>query len=127
MAFQLKRDTTPLGVTILRLVSSGRITGAEAADIMKEIAPGGAHHRLPMLVISKDDVEVTAEARRVFTRRVEDGDPPTAIVSTSTVLRVTVNFIGRVNGNNNMRLFAGEPEALRWLDTQCARANDGAA
>ena len=121
MPSQLQRDTTPAGVPIVRLSSTGLIQAAEAADLMKEISPGGQHHGLPMLVISGDGVEVTAEARRVFTQRVGDEEgPPTAIVSSSMVMRVTINFIGRVNGNANMRLFSSEPEAVQWLDQMCA-------
>jgi hypothetical protein len=121
MPYQLQRDTTPAGVSIVRLDSSGRILAVDATEMMKEISPGGQHHGLPMLVISNDGVEVTAEARRIFTQRVGDeAGPPTAIVSTSMVMRVTINFISRVNGNTNMRLFSTEPDAVQWLDAMCA-------
>jgi hypothetical protein len=122
MPYQFKRETTPGGVPMLRNHSSGRVTAAEAVELLRDLSPGGAYHGLPMLVIT-DVIEITPEARRVFTQSVgEKAGPPMAIVSSSTVLRVTVNFISRVNGTANLRFFATEAEALRWLDDACARA-----
>jgi hypothetical protein len=119
MPYQLTRDTTPLGVPILRNVSHGRVTAAEAADLLKDLGPGGPFHGLPMLVLT-EVVDVSPEARRVFTQTAGDkAGPPVAIVSKSTVLRVTVNFISRINGAANLRFFASEADALCWLDEVC--------
>lgn len=120
MPYQFTRQTTPRGVSILRNVSTGRVTADEAGALLKDLAPGGPYHGLPMLVLS-DAIEITPEARRVFTQTIGDKvGPPMAIVSTSTMLRVTINFISRVNGTANLRFFATEAEALRWLDEACA-------
>src|SRR5262245_50041624 len=105
MSFSMKSDVTPEGLRITRLDSSGRITESEAAAMMKALSPGGEHHGLPLLVVSEPGTEVTADARRVFTTGiVDDLGLPAAIVSASVVLRVTVNFISRVNGNPRTRL-----------------------
>jgi hypothetical protein len=123
MPYQLSHDKTPAGVPMVRYISSGRILAGEAAELMTQISAGGPFYGLPMLVISMEGVEVTAEARRVFTQRIDDEKgAPTAIVTTNVVMRVTINFIGRVNRGANMRMFATEAEALRWLDEQCAPA-----
>jgi hypothetical protein len=120
MPYTLNNEDTPNGLHITRLVASGRIADEEAGRLMKELSQ--SFSGLPMLCIATDDLEVTAEARRVFTTRVgNDAAVPSAIVTHSVVMRVTVNFIGRVNGNNNTRLFGGEAEALKWLEETCLK------
>jgi len=37
---------------------------------------------------------------------------------TNPVLRVTANFIARIQGRKKTRMFSGEPEALQWLDAR---------
>jgi hypothetical protein len=120
MPYTLKIEETPNALRITRLTTSGRITEPEADELMKELAPGGPYSGLPMLAVTGENTEVTADARRVFTTRVGvDGAVPSAIVTTSAIMRVTVNFIGRVNGNHTTRLFANEREAIQWLEQTC--------
>ena len=122
MPTNVEIETTANHLRIARMISSGRIASAEAHAIMKDIEPGGRYHGLPLLCIVDDTVEMNADARRIFTARPNDSaNPPSAIVTQSTVMRVTINFISRVNGQMNTRLFATEGEAIRWLEETCAQ------
>lgn len=126
MPYSLKTDETPNGLRITRLHTSGRITETEADALMRELAPGSRYQGLPMLAVTGDDTEVTADARRIFTTRVGiEGALPSAIVTKNAVMRITVNFIGRVNGNHSTRLFGNEPEALTWLEQTCLPKKGG--
>jgi hypothetical protein len=125
MPYTLKLEQTPKGLDITRLHTRGRITETEADALMHELS-ASAYSRLPMLAVTGQDTEVTADARRVFTTRVgTDGALPSAIVTTNAVMRITVNFIGRVNGNHNTRLFATEREAMLWLEQMCLQKKGG--
>jgi hypothetical protein len=126
MPYTLQSHVTPNGLRVTRHVSKGRITAIEAAEIMKLISKGGPHYGLPLLVISDDSTEVAPEARRIFTTPTDEEPLPSAIVSTSVVMRVTINFIGRVNGNHKMKLFATEAEAVQWLEEVCLPAKPAA-
>jgi len=126
MPYSLNTDQTPNALRITRLITHGKITDDEAVQLMKELAPGAAHHGLPMLIVNADNTEVTAAARRIFTTQVgNDASRPAAIVTTSVVMRVTVNFIGRVNGNHSTKLFATEAEAVAWLEQTCLKKDLG--
>jgi hypothetical protein len=125
MPYTLKTEQTPNGLKFTRLHTSGRITETEADALMHELA-GSRYSSQPMLAVTGESTEVTADARRIFTTSVgTDGALPSAIVTSNAVMRITVNFIGRVNGNHNTRLFSTEREALQWLEQVCLQKKGG--
>ena len=69
---------------------------------------------------------ITADARGLLGGRgnVSGKEAWTAVVVTNPVIRVTVNFLMRINKNRKLRLFTREAEAIRWLDEQ---VREGAA
>lgn len=122
MPYSLVHDQTPKGLRITRLNISGKMSAEEAANLMVELGPGGRHADLPLLVISDPSTDIGAGARRIFTSGQSPDQPQqvrgTAVVTQSALMRVTVNFIGRVNRNQSTRLFATEAEALGWLEQE---------
>jgi len=78
---------------------------------------GGPYHGLSLLVGAQKVKTMLPEARAVFANR--RAPPPTewmAVVLTNPIVRVTSNFILRMNGNARRRLFSTEREAVQWLD-----------
>jgi hypothetical protein len=73
---------------------------------------------------------ISSEARAVFAGRsdVRDRQTWTAVLLTNPVIRVTANFIMRIQGSTRTKLFSSEPDALEWLDArvreQLAKAGD---
>jgi len=68
-------------------------------------------------------------ARAVFAGRGEIGDREvwTAVVVTNPVIRVTANFIMRIQKQRKTKLFSVEAEALRWLDARTRERKEEAA
>jgi len=124
MPFSLQNERTLSSLRITRLTISGKITEEEATDLMTKLGREGGFGGIPLLVISDPSTDIGAGARRIFTAQADATQPvmPTAVVTKSAVMRVTVNFIGRVNGNQNTKMFATEAEAVRWLEETCAPA-----
>jgi hypothetical protein len=117
MPYTLQTEHTPSGAPITRMTVSGTIDVVEATSMMKEIGPNGPHGQLPMLIITDDSTDVTAAARRIFTTNMgSDAARISATVITNVVLRVTTNFINRVNRSTHTRTFANAAQALEWLD-----------
>jgi hypothetical protein len=117
MSYLLSTDRSPSGHSITRMTVSGTIDVDEANAMMKEIGPTGPHGQLPMLIVTDKSTDVTAEARRIFTSNLgTDTSRISAIVVTNVVLRVTTNFINRINRSTDSRMFASEADAMTWLD-----------
>src|SRR5262249_27408811 len=106
MSYTLHLERTANGLPITRLVISGKMSEDEANLLMVELSPGGRHAGMPLLVISEDSTEINPGARRIFTSQRTEAKSAvaTAVVTRSIVMRVTVNFIGRVNGNPSTKL-----------------------
>ena len=117
MPFEMSTFQLPCGARCARVEVTGIVTGEEAAALAAHLDPGGAYHGLSLLVRGQKMKSMLPEARAVFGNR--RSPPPTewmAIVLTNPLLRVTSNFILRMNGNVRRRLFSTEQEAVRWLD-----------
>ncbi|HVE81605.1 MAG TPA: hypothetical protein VND93_02110 [Myxococcales bacterium] len=117
MPYQPSSFQLPGGARCARMELSGVITAEEAAGMLAHLDPGGRFHGLSLLVLAEKVERMTSEARSVFGGR---RNPPEqewmAIVLTNPIMRVTSNFILRMNGNVKRRLFPTEAEAVRWLD-----------
>ena len=131
MPFEISSFQLPSGARCARAEVSGTITGEEAAAMVAHLELGGPYHGLSLLVGAQKVKTMLPEARAVFSNR--RAPPPTewmAVVLTNPIIRVTSNFILRMNGNARRRLFSTEREAVQWLDERVredvARAKTGA-
>jgi len=108
----------PSGARCVRLECRGAITKEEAEALSKEIGIGGPLYGIPILSLTQGVVSVSAEARQVFARHRDLGVQPdwTAVVVASALMRVTANFLMRVNKVKKQRLFSTEAEAVQWLE-----------
>lgn len=111
---------TPGGHTVLRTVTSGQIQEDEAIEMMRTLQKGGEHHGRALLSFTEPDADISAAARKAFTEsRRMDEEIASAIVITSTSMRVMLNFMLRVAGGGagqKMRTFNDEATAVKWLD-----------
>jgi hypothetical protein len=124
MPYQPSTFQLPGGARCARIEATGTITGDEAVGIIARFDPGGAFHGLSLLVDGQNMVRMTPEARAHFANRRNPPDQEwMALIITNPVMRVTSNFILRMNGNVKRRLFTTEAEAVRWLDD---RVREGA-
>jgi hypothetical protein len=109
----------PCGARIRRIELSGTLSREEVGALVEQMRPGGDLHGMPLLVLLQGvdsfpwDARSTAgQAERAGAERWE------AVVVTNPVLRVTVNFILRIQRMKKTKLFSGEAEALQWLDAR---------
>jgi hypothetical protein len=123
MPYELSVFHLPCGARAARVRNIGTLLGTEAESMMKEWAPGGPMFGLPALVLNQDLKVMTTEARAVFSRW-PDPQPTEwfAIVGVNPVVRIAGNFIMRVGGVKQRRLFATEEEAIRWLDERARQS-----
>ncbi|MDP1828838.1 MAG: hypothetical protein Q8L48_36595 [Archangium sp.] len=115
---------TPNGHPILRMVSSGEVTAADADNLTRSVTPGGPWENLPLLAIVEAGASFSAEARQAFTRSNDDKTKkrmPVAVVVTSAPLRVMLSFVVRMSGAaGHTRFVSSEAEALSFLDEKLA-------
>jgi hypothetical protein len=109
----------PCGARICRLELSGAVSGEEARMLLAQLQPGAALHGTPLLIVLQRLDSFSSDARgavgQVGLEEVENWE---AVVVTNPVIRVTVNFIMRIQGRKKTKLFSSEPEALQWLDAR---------
>jgi hypothetical protein len=108
----------PSGARCVRLEGRGDITKEDAEAVSKELGAGGPLSGVPILALTRDVRSVSPEARHVFGGRGDLSAPATwtAVVVTSPVVRVTTNFVMRINKAKRQRLFSTEAEAVQWLE-----------
>lgn len=125
MPFDATFFQLPCGARCVRLDIRGAISTEESLAHIKRVdLPEGDLHGLPQLVHTREMVSLSPEARRLFGGRGEQGEqePWVAVIVTNPVLRVTTNFINRVQRARRTRLFSAEAEALKWLDERVGEA-----
>lgn len=109
----------PCGARACRIEVSGILSNEEARALLQLLQPGGASHDLPCLFLLQGLDSIPSDARGIFGQgglaKVESWE---AVVVTNPVIRVTANFIARIQGRKKTRMFSGEPEALQWLDAR---------
>ena len=118
MPIQYEVARTPGGHAIYRTESTGEVTQANAQEYREKVL-GAARGELPLLTVTRRGVEMSAAARKELSSISADKDDPrpAAFVVESAPMRVTMSFIFKVIGYEP-KLFATEPEALRYLDEQ---------
>jgi len=80
---------------------------------------------MPLLIVLQGLDAFSSDARRTIGQmQLEEVETWEAVVVTNPVVRVTINFIMRIQGRKKTKLFPDEPEALQWLD---ARAREDMA
>lgn len=115
----------PCGACICRLEMTGSVSGEEARTLLDQLQPGGALHGLPLLIMLQRLDSFSPDARRAVGQMgLEEVETWEAVVVTNPVIRVTVNFVMRIQGRKKTKLFSTEPDALQWLD---ARAREDMA
>jgi len=124
--YQISTLDLPCGERFVRAEGSGVITREDADYLLGRVTPGGDLYGLPQVVLTQKVDSTTAEARNLFAGSSARNTLQTwcAVVVTNPIIRVTTNFLMRVNGTTRLKLFTSEPEALRWLDE---RAREEAA
>jgi hypothetical protein len=125
MPYEVTTFTLPSGIKATRANGRGVITKEDADLLMQMINPGGSHYGQPLFVDSTRMERMTPEARSIFS---VSPDPNAeqqwcAVVVTSALIRVTMNFLLRVSRSKTIKMFSSEAEAMTWLD---ARAREGA-
>jgi hypothetical protein len=118
MPYAVSTFILPCGTPATRADGSGVITAEAATELMAKIGPGGEQFGRPLLVLTQQMTKMSPEARSIFSA---SGDPTAdrawcAVVVTSPVIRVTVNFLLRVSKAPTVKLFSSEPDAIAWLD-----------
>lgn len=110
----------PCGARCFRLVLGDSLTKEDAAQIVTQVEPGGELHGFPALIEAMDLKSISSDARAVFASRddVKNRQTWTAVLLTNPVIRVTANFIMRIQRSKRTKLFSSEPDALEWLDAQ---------
>lgn len=126
MPYQISTLDLPCGEKFIRAEGSGVITKEDADYLLSRVAQGGDLHLLPQLVLMQKVESIAAEARKLFgdTNAERAQRTWSAVVVTNPLIKVTANFVMRVNKGTRVKLFTSEPEALRWLDE---RAREEAA
>lgn len=107
-----------------RTVSSGKLTGTDAQEIVTRTGTGGDLEGAPLLSVMEGSVEMDPEARKAFSAMnsaaPKDGTHgKIAIVTPNAPMRVMLSFVLRVTGGGgHIKFFPDEAEALRWLEAR---------
>jgi hypothetical protein len=110
--------STAAGKRLVRVELSRTYGAAEAAEVDREIAPGGQFHGLKMLVVMQPGTEVPAETREVMAKMSRTALEGAAVVVPSGPLRMFAMFIFRVLGLKAATVHADEATALASLDSR---------
>ena len=118
MPFTITTITLPCGSPCVRVESIGVVSKEDADQMMAVIGEGGTMFGVPMLIQTERQKSLSPEARRTFSEGFDSRNEQAwcGVVVINPLLRVTINFMTRVNGNRKVRMFASEAEATRWLD-----------
>src|SRR5687767_12993002 len=89
----------PCGVRVGRVEMTGSVSGEEARTLLDQLQPGGALHGLPLLIMLQRLDSFSSDARRAVGQvGLEEVETWEAVVVTNPVIRVTVNFVMRIQG-----------------------------
>lgn len=115
MPIVVTEGKTPRGARMMRAAVSGHISLADAQGMASYMQPGQPFHQALVLCTVDKSTQYSAESRKFF------GTMPglyklMATVVTSSILRAAINFMQRMTGSNDLRMFNTEAEGLAWLD-----------
>lgn len=118
MPYNITTATLPCGSPCVRIETYGVVSKEEAEEMLKVIGAGGSMFGVPMVILTQKQKSMSPEARNLFSSSFDSSAEQAwcGVVVINHVLRVTVNFVTRINGNRKVKMFATEVEATRWLD-----------
>jgi hypothetical protein len=119
MPYETTLFQLPCGAQACRLEVSGELALEETREILQTLVSGGRLFGMPLLILSQKLDSITSDARAAIAEAGRhQAERWEAAVVTSTVIRVIVNFIMRIQGRKKTKLFTTEAEALQWLDAR---------
>lgn len=121
MPLEISEHTTDAGNAYLRADASGQVTLEHAKQFEAAIKRPQWHHGLVLSVVAKG-TEYAPDARRHFATLNADVRALATVV-TSPIVRATLNMIfrlGELKGDNPMKMFTSQDEALKWLESHAA-------
>lgn len=121
MPIQVSETKTPAGNRLMRCMVSGHVSLADAEGMGSQMKPGQPFHKCLVLCIVEKNTDYSPQSRKYFGTMINDHQAMGTVVS-SAILRAAINFMQRVMGGKNFRMFNVEAEALAWLD-EMARAH----
>ena len=126
MPYNVTTFTLPCGAKAIRSVGTGVITKEDAELLMQKIEVGAPYFGLPQLHLTQRMEKMSPEARSLFSARTKGGVEKvwSAVVGSSPLIRVTVNFLLRMSTSRTTKMFGDEASAIAWLDE---RAREGLA
>jgi hypothetical protein len=107
----------PCGARCFRFVLGDSLTREDAAAMVRQVGAGGELYGLPALIEAMDLKSISSDAR-AGRGDVRNRETWTAVLMANPVIRVTANFIMRIQQSRKTKLFSSEPEALEWLDAR---------
>jgi hypothetical protein len=115
MPIEITEAKTPAGARLMRARVSGNVSLADAEGMGEVLKPGQPFHGCLVLCVVDNNTHYSAEGRKYFGSMIGNYKLMGTVV-TSTVVRAAINFMHRIFGAKDMRLFNTEAEALAWLD-----------
>jgi hypothetical protein len=117
MPIQISEGKTPAGKRLMRCQVSGHVSQADAEGMHKQLQPGQPYNKCLVLCVVEKNTDYSPESRRLFKAMIGSYKAMGTVVG-SAILRAAINFMQRVMGATDFRMFNGEAEALAWLDEQ---------
>jgi hypothetical protein len=106
----------PDGRRCARLDWSGFVSAEEADAALALSESGGPLYGLPVLSVALKMTGMSPEARAIFSSPRRNAlSQKLALVTADPVIRVTANFVFRIQRNKSQRHFRSEAEAVAWL------------
>ena len=115
MPIQVSEAKTKAGNRLMRCVVSGHVSLADAEAMGNQLKAGQAFHKCLVLCVVEKSTDYSPESRKHFGTMQGNYQAMGTVVS-SAILRAAINFMTRVTGGLDFRMFNGEAEALAWLD-----------
>ena len=110
----------PCGARAFRMEARGVLSMEDARTVIRQLEPGGVLYGLPAVILAPHLDSISSDARAALAAhgQARPREHWLAVVMTNPLLRVTANFILRVQRATKAKLFPTEPEALQWLDAK---------
>lgn len=118
MPFEFEHVTTASGMRYLLITASGHVTIDDGKAMERYLLPGMPYHRGLVLSRVAKGTEYSPEVRKFF-GTLQNTYVALAAVVTSPIVRTAINMMLRFHGGQDpVRMFTDEAEALAWLATQ---------
>lgn len=115
MPIQVSESKTPAGHRLMRCNVSGHVSLADAQAMGDQMKTGQPFHKSLVLCVVDKSTDYSPESRKHF-GTMQGSYQAMGTVVGSAILRAAINFMTRVTGGKDFRMFNSEAEALAWLD-----------